>query len=1237
MDIGIEDEVVLPRSENSEYVKTLEQKISRLEKLVKSRDDTLNELYELEKSKSDEINSLKERIKQDGVETSKLQNIIKALNDEISSLNEKISDLEQQSINNLKQQQIIEASSPRIVENLLTDKESLYKEIADLRLQISQLESNLQDKEEEYIALQTRFSEFEIEKEKEIQLLLSESKDTKNFFSEKEQAQKDIYDSKINLLDSDINLLKSDCLDLLKLVALLQIKFTKNQEENFESIQNAINLIIRSLSLSDKLKELIKNDLNYDFNPSQKIISFSQVLIDSAINLPNSSTNIEEIKVKINDQTINLIQNWVITHFSSLLFNQLPLSPVNHTDSLYKERDYILNCIETEYFVVEKFLNKIFIDSEKSIEESSPNVFQILSDILFLDINNSKIQSVEDGFQNSELTIIDRECREYLKTELLFKLVVKSVIKNDPEPLITNLNEIISSINSELSKPQKIEFEDPEACIKIFSIKKFIDSLLKLSFGYGWNFLHIFSYLEHIETLQLLLEHFSFEEQINIVNRKSLSGFIPISLSILKNNLLMTELFLACGTDVQAQDNRRNTLIHFAVNSDIQEVLIKRRILLNAKNSSGQIANVIQARPQILKFDLNRFDNNESSDAEYKGSQPHKSNTSSINNYESDSGTSKKLSFCCQTFDSREVENKVMLSAWISGNEPISSCRDDFCVFSTPEFESRDSDVVESSVWNMLGFVGNRNVSSIYKCKNGDHAAMEQNLDRLDEMGLTSAERKKGIWSDIVINYTARGLEKSCFPPPLDCPINLFRQILVLTSERFALFQYSPLKLLQAAPIVDFEEIIVPKNSNVLLLIKVDGWDDILLEVNRRSEFLDEFTTSYRTLTTPSEILLSQATAETSINSSTETKPEKSSSFWLGFMGKKNLSSSTSNQKQDVLSPERFSAFQNLISVYGENPPIVTEPDNLIGLFNSENQYSLVLAIINKSSFMLLPHREASLLVSIPTYHFGFLGICINPPLALENPLSQKKKQFSESIASSENELSENRLWQERFFILRSDGALIWCHHPNDTVCCETIPIRFIRQIRVFNLATSKESEFIPCFALDFTKNSVPSSLILHSDSSEMRDKWVEKIHNFNHLRTSFLLKHISNKSASLNGPLSGKKILDVGSGAGIFSEKLAELGGDVLGIDASYKSIDIAYKNALCNSSNFSEIPKLYYENELNGFMIGVPKHRRLGYFKGGIEHMQQGELFDVIVASEVIEHVNNPSIFVQLISSNI
>lgn len=150
---------------------------------------------------------------------------------------------------------------------------------------------------------------------------------------------------------------------------------------------------------------------------------------------------------------------------------------------------------------------------------------------------------------------------------------------------------------------------------------------------------------------------------------------------------------------------------------------------------------------------------------------------------------------------------------------------------------------------------------------------------------------------------------------------------------------------------------------------------------------------------------------------------------------------------------------------------------------------------------------------------------------------------------------------------------------------------------------------------------------------------WFPETHDnvllkFNHLRTNFLLKHISNKSANLKGPLSGKKILDIGSGAGIFAEKLASLGGDVLGVDPSSKSVEIAHNNALSRSSCFSEILKLNDKDDVNNYIDSEPKPRSLKYFKGGVEHIKPSDNFDIIVASEVIEHVNDANMFVQLIS---
>lgn len=47
---------------------------------------------------------------------------------------------------------------------------------------------------------------------------------------------------------------------------------------------------------------------------------------------------------------------------------------------------------------------------------------------------------------------------------------------------------------------------------------------------------------------------------------------------------------------------------------------------------------------------------------------------------------------------------------------------------------------------------------------------------------------------------------------------------------------------------------------------------------------------------------------------------------------------------------------------------------------------------------------------------------------------------------------------------------------------------------------------------------------------------------------------------------------------------------------------------------------------------MRNKPKPRILRYFKGGVEGIISNKIFDIIVASEVIEYVNNPSILLQL-----
>lgn len=86
--------------------------------------------------------------------------------------------------------------------------------------------------------------------------------------------------------------------------------------------------------------------------------------------------------------------------------------------------------------------------------------------------------------------------------------------------------------------------------------------------------------------------------------------------------------------------------------------------------------------------------------------------------------------------------------------------------------------------------------------------------------------------------------------------------------------------------------------------------------------------------------------------------------------------------------------------------------------------------------------------------------------------------------------------------------------------------------------------------------------------------------------------------------PLSGKRALDVGCGAGLLCEPLARLGAQVTGIDAAPENIAVARAHA-----------------EKQGLMID--------YRPGGIETLDAGG-FDLVTSMEVIEHVSDPQAFI-------
>ncbi|KAF9266964.1 ubiquinone biosynthesis O-methyltransferase [Marasmius fiardii PR-910] len=91
-------------------------------------------------------------------------------------------------------------------------------------------------------------------------------------------------------------------------------------------------------------------------------------------------------------------------------------------------------------------------------------------------------------------------------------------------------------------------------------------------------------------------------------------------------------------------------------------------------------------------------------------------------------------------------------------------------------------------------------------------------------------------------------------------------------------------------------------------------------------------------------------------------------------------------------------------------------------------------------------------------------------------------------------------------------------------------------------------------------------------------------------------------------GVLGGLDVLDVGCGGGLLSESLARLGAQTLGIDASESNIAIANHHASLDSRLSG---KLSYEHTSAEALLDQPKR------------------YDIVCSMEVIEHVDNPAMF--------
>lgn len=124
-------------------------------------------------------------------------------------------------------------------------------------------------------------------------------------------------------------------------------------------------------------------------------------------------------------------------------------------------------------------------------------------------------------------------------------------------------------------------------------------------------------------------------------------------------------------------------------------------------------------------------------------------------------------------------------------------------------------------------------------------------------------------------------------------------------------------------------------------------------------------------------------------------------------------------------------------------------------------------------------------------------------------------------------------------------------------------------------------------------------------------DWWskAQNLHKLTDLRIQYLVKAFS---LNYPHPFKGMKIIDIGCGGGILSERLARLGADVTGVDPNIQAIQAA---------------KYHQENHA-GNIAGKLQYRNA-------EVSEITEMFDLVIASEVIEHTTDPRMFLSQVIS--
>src|SRR6516162_5394820 len=145
------------------------------------------------------------------------------------------------------------------------------------------------------------------------------------------------------------------------------------------------------------------------------------------------------------------------------------------------------------------------------------------------------------------------------------------------------------------------------------------------------------------------------------------------------------------------------------------------------------------------------------------------------------------------------------------------------------------------------------------------------------------------------------------------------------------------------------------------------------------------------------------------------------------------------------------------------------------------------------------------------------------------------------------------------------------------------------------------------------TTSTIDNDEVAHF--SRLSSQWwdahgpLRTLHKFNPLRVAYIRDHTAvhfGRDPTRPDSLAGLRILDIGCGGGILSEPLARLGGAVVGADAATSNIAVARAHAAqaCLAIDYRDTTAESLADA--------------------------GEMFDLVLAMEVVEHVADVGLFI-------